>query len=79
MPGTRLWPAIAARVRCGEKLFRGYTAQNVNTRIKAVIEKLGIPYAQSYTSHGFRSGAAQELKEKGPHRPVIASMGEWSP
>ena len=51
------WPAIAARVRFGEKLFCGYTAQNVNARIKAVLEKLEIPYAQSYTSHGFRRGA----------------------
>ena len=61
-PIHSIWPAIASRVKCGELLFPGYSTQNVNTAIKAVLAKLDIPYAESYTSHGFRRGAAQDLK-----------------
>ena len=76
-PVHAIWPAIAARVRCGEMLFPGYTTQNVNTTIKAVLAKLDIPQAELYTSHGFRRGAAQELKERGCQWPIVASLGEW--
>ena len=54
-----------------------YRATNVNTTIKAVLAKIGIEFAQSYTSHGFRRGASQELEEKGPQISVIATVGEW--
>ena len=76
-PAHAFWPAIAARAKCGQKLFPGFTSQNVNTTIKAVLTKLDIPYAESYTSHGYRRGAAQELKERGCQWPIIASIGEW--
>ena len=49
----------------------------MNTTIKAVLRKLGIPFAECYTSHGYRRGAAQELKERGSQWPVVASIGEW--
>ena len=71
------WPAIAARVKCGQKLFHGFSAQNVNTTLKAVLTKLDIPHAESYTSLGYRRGAAQELKERGCQWPIDASVGEW--
>ena len=76
-PVHAFWPAIMARVRCGELLFPSFSAQNVNKTIKAVLAKLGIPFAESYTSHGYRRGATQELKERGNQWPVIASIGEW--
>ena len=54
-----------------------YRATNVNTTIKAVLAKIGIEFAQSYTSHGFRRGATQEPKAKGYQISVIATVGEW--
>ena len=60
-----IWPAIAARVRPGGKLFPGFSDQNANAQIRDVLKKLEAPSAQSYTSHGYRWVAAQELKEKG--------------
>ena len=42
-----------------------------------MLVKLGIPTFQSYTSHGFRRGAAQELKEKGSQWPIVDGVGEW--
>ena len=76
-PIHAFWPAIASRVKCGEELFSGFTPQNVNTTIKAVLHKLGVPHADCYTSHGYRRGAAQELKERGCQWPIVASLGEW--
>ena len=76
-PVHAFWPEIAARAKCGEKLFPGYTTQNVNATIKAVLAKLGIPHAERYTSHGYRRGASQELKERGCQWPIVASLGEW--
>ena len=76
-PAHSIWPAIAARVKCGELLFPGFSAQNVNRAIKAVFAKLNVPFAESYTTHGYRRGATQELKEKGSQWPIIASIGEW--
>ena len=70
-------PAIASRVKCGGKIFPGYAAQNVNTAIKAVLGNLDIPQAELYTPHGYRLGAAQELKERGCQWPIVASLAEW--
>ena len=61
-PFHAIWPAIAARVRPGDLLFPGYYGENANTTIKAVLAKIGIAYARSYTCHGFRRGDAQELE-----------------
>ena len=45
--------------------------------LKAVLAKLGIPEAARYSSHGFRRGTSQELKETGSPRTVVASSGIW--
>ena len=76
-PVHAIWPAIAARVRPGELLFPGFYGANVNTTLKAVLTKLQAPYARGYSSHGFRRGASQELKEKGSQRPAVMSLGTW--
>ena len=39
--------------------------------------KLSIPYARSYSPHGFRRGAAQELKENGSQWPTVMGAGCW--
>ena len=49
----------------------------MNTTIKAALANLLAPYAQSYTSRGFRRGAAHELKTKGSQWAFVAGLGEW--
>ena len=76
-PVHSMWPCIASRVQSGQMLFPMYSATSVNTTIKAVLAKIGVDFAHSYSSHGFRRGATQELKEKGSQISVIATVGEW--
>lgn len=76
-PVRAIWPLIATRVKCGEKHFAGHTTQNVNTTIRDVLANLDIPFAERYTPHGYRLGAAQELKERGCRWPIVASVDEW--
>ena len=78
-PAHSMWPCIASRVQSGELLFPTYTATNVNTTIKAALAKIGVDFARSYTSRGFRRGATQELKEMGSQISAIATVGEWRP
>lgn len=49
----------------------------MNNTLKAVLAKMGIENAKSYTSHGFRRGAANELRTKGPQWSTVATLGEW--
>ena len=37
-----------------------------------------MPAAERYSSHGFRRGAAQELKESGAQWPIVAEVGKWN-
>ena len=45
--------------------------------IKKVLEKLKVAQAHRYSSHGFRRGAAQELKERGSQWTTVAGAGGW--
>ena len=45
--------------------------------IMAVLGKLSVPQSERYSSHGFRRGSAQELKETGSPWAVVASAGRW--
>ena len=76
-PVHAIWPAIAHRARPGEMIFPTFTATNANTIIKAVFAKLLISHAEKYSSHGFRRCAAQELKETGSKRAIVATLGDW--
>ena len=75
-PVHPLWRAVKQRVYSGEPLFRGINRRNFNRMLKAILDRLGIPEAHRYSSHGFRMGSAQELNETGSplslslHRPV---------
>ena len=71
------WPLITCRVRPGAKLFSNYYDTKVNNTLKAVLRKLKIPNAERYSSHGFRRGAANELKTRGSQWSAILSLGEW--
>lgn len=76
-PPHSIWHAIAARAKPGELLCPGFYATQVNNATKAVFEKLKTPRSQSYSRRGFRLGAAQGLKGKGPQWSVVAGVGEW--
>ena len=42
-----------------------------------MLGRLKVEHAARYSSHGFRRGAANELKTKGPQWSAIATLGEW--
>ena len=71
------WPLIRERARSGTKLFPSYYDAKVNNTLKAIIAKLEAPRALRYSSHGFRRGAANELKTRGSQWSVVAALGEW--
>ena len=59
-------------------LFRKVYVGNFNRILKTVLKKLSIPEAERYSSHGFRRGTAQDLKEKGSPWAVVATAGLWN-
>ena len=72
------WAAIRRRVDPGAPLFRAVNRGNFNRQLKAIFGRLCIPDADRYSSHGFRRGTAQELKESGSPWAVVASAGVWN-
>ena len=72
------WAAIRRRVDPGTPLFRAVNRGNFNRQLKAIFGRLCIPDADRYSSHGFRRGTAQELKESGSPWAVVASAGVWN-
>ena len=61
----------------GELLFQSITRRNFNRVLKAVLARIGVPSADRYSSHGFRRGTSQELKETGSPWSVVATSGVW--
>ena len=51
----------------------------MNTALNAILSKLTIPHADRYSPHGFRRGAATELKARGPQWSTVATLGAWRP
>ena len=64
-PVHAIWPAIAARVKPGERISPGYYGANVNATLKDVLTKLATPYSTRYTSHGFRMGVGGRAQGEG--------------
>ena len=64
-PVHTFWPLIKARVRSGHLISPSMTWRNLNRIIKAALGRLLAPHSERYSSHAFRRGAAQELKETG--------------
>ena len=71
------WAHVFCRVGPGRILFTEVNQTNINRVIKTVFAKLELPHAASYTSHVFRRGAAQELKERGGQWTTVAGLGGW--
>ena len=72
------WPWVRRTCRSGHSLFKTVNARNVNRYIRHALARLRIPAANLYSSHGFRRGAAQELKESGSQWPIVAGVGQWN-
>ena len=72
------WPWIANNIRSGQPLFPSLNGRNINRILRDVLRKINVPAVARYSSHGFRRGAAQELKESGSQWPIVASLGQWS-
>ena len=52
--------------------------RDINRILREAPKESKVPDLSRYSSHDFRRGSAQELKESGPHLPIAASVGEWS-
>ena len=76
-PVHAFWPLVKRRVEPGEFLFPAVTRRNFNCILKAALAKIHEPSADRYSSHAFRRGASQELKESGSPWTVVASSGFW--
>ena len=76
-PAHALWPAIRARVPPMRPLFSAANVRNFNRILRAALGRLQEPDAKRYSAKGFRRGAAQELKETGSPRNVVAADGLW--
>ena len=77
LPIRRFWAEVRRRVSPGQLLFRSVSRGNFNRMLKAVFTQLHVPGAERYSSHGFRRGAAQELKESCSPFAAVASAGVW--
>ena len=71
------WKNIRSRVAPGAQLFVAVNRRNFNRTLKAALARMGTPEAERYSSHAFRRGASQELKESGFQWSVVASSGIW--
>ena len=57
--------------------FFSVNRRNFNRIIRAVLSKIQEPSAERFSSHGFRRGTSQELKEAGSPWSVVATSGIW--
>ena len=78
-PVRVFWPLIRCRVAPGQPTFSAVNRRNFNRILKAALSKLRIPEADRYSSHAFRRGASQELKESGPPGPLPPPLGFGTP
>ena len=68
-------------------LFPRFYETKCNSALKVALKHLIFNYADEYGPRGFRSGAPNELKTRGPHGstvatrgphgPTVAALGEW--
>ena len=73
-----LWPSIRARVPPGDHISSSANARNFNRIFRASLRKLQVGDSDSYSSHGFRRGTAQDLETNGSPWAVVATAGLWN-
>ena len=65
-PVHAFWPLIRQRVAIGLSLFKAVSRTHSNRALKAIMDRVGVPEDERYSSHAFRMCTTQELKEVGP-------------
>ena len=70
-------PALPQGRNQGVTVWNGYADRNVNTTTRSVFGKLGLDYANPYSSREFRRGAFQELEDEGSQWSAAATVGGW--
>ena len=79
LPPSHIFRAL---IRCreapGAPLFSAFNRRNSNRPIKAITAHLDVPDARRFSSHGFRRGATNGLKDTGPPWSVVATSGVWN-
>ena len=64
--------------RVGGPLFPETSANSANRQIKAAMEKLGYDQGREYSSHAFRLGETEEVKDPGSTFAAIIKSGTWA-
>ena len=77
-PVHAIWPLIRLRTDAGEKIFPTFSPCGVNRTFKKVMTKMGYPDGPKYSSHAFRRGATQEIKDSGSTLALIITSGTWT-
>jgi len=70
----RLWRR-SCHVGC--RPFGGVSPAAAVAELRRVLERLGVPQADTYGTHALRRGHAQDLLEKGACLGEILRAGEW--
>ena len=76
-PVHAVWTRIRDRVKAGDPLFPGLTANVFNRQLKATLTAMGTPEGGKFSSHGFRRGATNEVKNSGSTLATILGTGTW--
>ena len=76
-PVHAIWPHIRDRVGAGGPLFPAYTANIFNRKLKQTMTALKYPEGGKFSSHAFRRGATQEIKNSGSTLATIVKSGTW--
>ena len=61
----------------GCRPFGGVSPAAAVAELRRVLERLGVPQADTYGTHALRRGHAQDLLEKGACLGEILRAGEW--
>ena len=77
-PVHDFWPAVCSSSLWGEELFPSLRSRNINRILKGMLRSMGIPEAESFSTHAFRRGASMELKNSGSTLAQILKTVGWS-
>ena len=73
-----IWEHIRLAVRPGDPIFPKLSARNFNPTLKRVFSRAKIPDAGRFSSHCFRRGATQAIKNGSSSATVLAGSGAWN-
>ena len=76
-PVHMVWPVIRDRVAAGDPLFPTLTTNSFNRHLKSTMTAMAVPEGGLFSSHAFRRGATQEIKDSGSTFATILKTGTW--